>query len=157
MSFQSVASRGETMKITRIAVKGASGYGPVDEAYEDKVTITPSSISYEYKPHPYAHSDTNIHRKWSYTTSSPVFRDLFEAIAAKVPEYLYNNDEVLMALDIGPIDLVATFEDKHKESLHLFCPSEYFADLFRLIKQMVPGCEDIPAVLLTQEDYESID
>ena len=145
------------MKITRIAVKGASGYGPVDEAYEDKVTITPSSISYEYKPHPYAHSDTHIHRKWSYTTSSPVFRELFEAIAAKVPEYLYNNDEVLMALDIGPIDLVATFEDKHKESLHLFCPSEYFADLFRLIKQMVPGCEDIPAVLLTQEDYESID
>ena len=62
-----------------------------------------------------------------------------------------------MALDIGPIDLVATFEDKHKESLHLFCPSEYFADLFRLIKQMVPGCEDIPSVLLTQEDYESID
>ena len=145
------------MKIIKIVIKGASGYGSVDEAYEDKVTITPSSISYEYTPHPYAHSDTNIHRKWSYTTSSPVFRELFEAIAAKVPEYLYNNDEVLMALDIGPIDLIATFEDKPKESLHLFCPSEYFADLFRLIKQMVPGCEDIPAVLLTQEDYESID
>lgn len=145
------------MKITRIAVKGASGYGPADEAYEDKVTITPSSISYEYKPHPYAQSAANIHKKWSYTTNSPAFRELFEAIADKTPEYLYNNDDVLMALDIGPIDLVATFEDKHKESLHLFCPSEYFADLFRLIKQMVPGCEDIPAVLLTQEDYESID
>jgi len=140
------------MRIIRIVVKGASGYGPVDEAYEDKVILTPLSISYEYKPHPYAHSDTNIHKKWSYTTNSPAFRELFEAIAAKVPEYMHNN-EVLMALDIGPIDLVATFEDKHKESLHLFCPSEYFADLFRLIKQMVPSCEDIPAVLLTQEDY----
>ena len=145
------------MKIIRIKVKGASGYCPVDEAYEDKVTLTPTSISYEYKPHPYAQSETNIHKKWSYTTNSPLFRERFEAIAAKVPDYLYNDDEVLMALDIGPIDIVVTFEDKHKESLHLFCPSEYFADLFRLIKQMVPGCEDIPAVLLTQEDYESID
>ena len=33
------------MKITRIAIKGASGYGPVDESYDDKVIITPSSIS----------------------------------------------------------------------------------------------------------------
>ena len=145
------------MKIVRIVIKGASGYGPVDEAYEDKVTLTPSSISYEYKPHPCAQSETNIHKKWSYKTTSPAFAELFAEIAAKTPEYLHNNDDVLMALDIGPIDLVATFEDKQKESLHLFCPSEYFADLFRLIKQMVPGCEDIPAVLLTQEDYESID
>lgn len=145
------------MKIVKIVIKGASGYGSVDDAYEDKVTLTPSSISYEYKPHPYAQSESNVLRKWSYTTNSPAFRELFEAIAAKVPDYLHNTDEVLMALDIGPIDIVATFEDKHKESLHLFCPSEYFADLFRLIKQMVPGCEDIPAVLLTQEDYESID
>lgn len=141
------------MKIVRIVIKGASGYGPVDEAYEDKVTLTPSSISYENKPHPCAQSDTNIHKKWSYTTNSSAFRELFEAISAKIPEYLHNDDDVLMALDIGPIDIVATFEDKHKESLHLFCPSEYFADLFRLIKQMVPSCEDIPAVLLTQEDY----
>lgn len=46
------------MQIIRIVIKGASGYGPVDEAYEDKVTLTPSSISYEYNPHPYAHSDS---------------------------------------------------------------------------------------------------
>lgn len=146
-----------TMQIVRIVIKGASGYGTVDEAYEDKVTLTPSSINYEYKPHPYAQSETNIHKKWSYKTNSPAFAELFAEIAAKTPEYLYNNDEVLMALDIGPIDLLVTFQDKHKESLHLFCPSEYFADLFRLVKRMVPGCEDIPAVLLTQEDYESVD
>ena len=142
------------MRIIRIVIKGASGYGSVDDAYEDKLTLTPLSISYEYKPHPYARSETNIHKKWSYTTNSRVFKELFDAIAAKTPEYLHNDDDVLMALDIGPIDIVATYEDKHKESLHLFCPSEYFADLFRLIKQMVPSCEDIPAVLLTYEDFE---
>ena len=143
------------MQIIKIVIKGASGYGSIDEAYEDKVTLTSSSISYEYKPHPLSQSDTNVHRKWSYKTNSPLFAELFEAIAAKTLEYLHNEDEVLMALDIGPIDIVATFDDKHKESLHLFCPSEYFADLFRMIKQMVPNCEDIPAVLLTQEDYET--
>ena len=40
------------MDIVRITIKGESGYGPVDEAFSDKVTITDSSIKYEYKPHP---------------------------------------------------------------------------------------------------------
>ena len=144
------------MKIIKLTVKGASGYCSVDDAYEDKVTLTPSSISYEYKPHPLAQSETNIHKKWSYKTNSPAFKELFDAIAAKAPEYLHNDDE-LLALDIGPIDLVVTFEDKHKESVHLFCPSEYFEDLFHLIKKLVPSFEDIPIVLLTHEDYDILD
>lgn len=144
------------MKIIRIVIKGASGYGPVDAAYEDKVILTPSSISYEYKPHPQAQSESNIHRKWSYKSNSSAFCELFDAIAAKTPEYLHDDGE-LLALDIGPTDLVVTFEDKHKESVHLFCPSEYFADYFRLIKRMIPPCEDIPAVLMTHEDYEILD
>ena len=37
--------------IIKITISGVSGFCPVDEAYSDKVTITPSSISYEYKPH----------------------------------------------------------------------------------------------------------
>lgn len=144
------------MNIIRIVIKGASGYGPLDEAYEDKVIITPTSISYEYKPHPLAQSETNIYRKWSYKTNSPAFKEVYEAIIAKTPEYLHDDDE-LMALDIGPTDIVVTYEDKHKESVHLYCPSEYFADYFRLIKQLVPKCEYIPTVLLTPEDYECIE
>lgn len=144
------------MEIIRIVIKGASGYGPVDCAYEDKVTLTPSSISYEYKPHPMSQSETNIYRKWSYTTNSPMFKDTFDMVAAETPKYLHSEDE-LLALDIGPTDIIVTYEDKHKESLHLFCPSEYFADLFRLIKLLIPPCEDIPAVLMTQEDYENIE
>ena len=144
------------MKIIKIVIKGASGYGPVDAAYEDKVTLTPSSISYEYKPHPLAQSETNVYKKWSYKTDNPAFSERFDAIAAKAPEYLHDDGE-LLALDIGPIELVVTLEDKHKESVYLFCPSEYFSDLFRLIKPLVPSFEDIPAVLLTHEDYETPD
>lgn len=41
-------------EIIRITIKGASGYGSVDKAYEDRLSLTSSSISYEYKPHPYS-------------------------------------------------------------------------------------------------------
>ena len=36
--------------IIRIVIKGGSGYGPVDEAFSDKVTIDCDSIRYEYTP-----------------------------------------------------------------------------------------------------------
>lgn len=64
------------MDIIRIVIKSASGYGPLTEAYEDKLTITSSSISYEYKPHPMSESETNIYRKWSYRATSPLFKEL---------------------------------------------------------------------------------
>lgn len=41
------------------------------------------------------------------------------------------------------------------ETVNYFCPSEFFADYFRTIKQMVPGTEYTPAVLLTSEDYDA--
>ena len=56
------------MDIIRIVIKGASGYGCADDAYEDKVTLTDSSISYEYTPHPMSESEFNIPRRWSYKT-----------------------------------------------------------------------------------------
>ena len=58
--------------IIRISIKGESGYGPVDEAYSDKVTIDRGSIRYEYEP--VIESDINAPRKWSYKTTSPIIR-----------------------------------------------------------------------------------
>lgn len=48
--------------ILRIVIKGGSGYGPVDEAFSDKVTIDCDSIRYEYTP--VVESEINIPRKW---------------------------------------------------------------------------------------------
>ena len=53
--------------IIRIVIKGGSGYGSVDEAYSDKVTIDRDSISYEYNP--VVESEINITRKWSYLSN----------------------------------------------------------------------------------------
>lgn len=52
------------MKIIKITIKGGSGYCCFDEAFDDKISITSSSIAYEYKPHPYSNLETNVHRKW---------------------------------------------------------------------------------------------
>lgn len=37
-------------EIERIVIKGASGYCCIDEAFNDKVTIMPELIAYEYAP-----------------------------------------------------------------------------------------------------------
>ena len=139
--------------IIRIIIKSASGYGPVDEAYEDKLVITSSSICYEYKPYPESRSATNIYRKWSYKTTSPKFKKIYDRIAEMTPYYLHNH-EVLFVTDIGPTIITATFDDKHRETVNYFCPSEFFADYFRTIEQMIPACERTPAALLTSEDFK---
>ena len=141
------------MDIVKIIIKGASGYGPVDEAYEDKVTITASSISYEYKPHPISNLDTNVYRKWSYKTTSPIFKQVFKEVAAMTPAIIYN-DDILFATDIGSTEITVTFEDKHREKVNFFCPSEFFRDYFNLIKKLVPEVEYTPAVLLSADDFE---
>ena len=68
--------------------------------------------------------------------------------------YFLHNDEVLFATDIGPTIIMATFDDKHRETVNYFSPSKFFEEYFRVIKQMVPGCEYTPVVLLTDEDFE---
>lgn len=141
------------MNVKKIVIKGASGYGHLDEAYEDKLIITPDSISYEYKPHPESKLGTNIYRKWNYKTTSPLFKELYHQVSEMLPKYLYSED-ILFATDIGQTEITATFEDGHREKTNYYCPSEYFAEWFQVIKQMVPACEYIPVVLLTNEDYE---
>ena len=141
------------MEIVKIVIKGASGYGPVDESYEDKITMTASSIKYVYKPHEMSKSESSVYRKWSYKTNSPLFRQIYKQAAEKTPFYLYNNESVFTA-DIWATEITAAFEDKHREKVNFFCPSAFFCEYFGLIKKMVPETEFTPAVLLTDDDFE---
>lgn len=144
------------MRIVRITIKGESGYGPIDRAYEDKITLTDSSISYEYKPHPLSNSEMNVYRKWSYKTTSADFKEIFQAVAEMTPDIINCEDE-LLACDIGPTEIIVTYEDKHKDHECFFCPSEYFREWFLLIKKLVPQCEKTPEVLWTIDDEETND
>lgn len=134
------------MDIIRIVIKGESGYCSHENSYKDKVTITPSSITYEYVP--VVESEKNSHHKWSYKTDSQAFAELYNKAAKIAPRYLNRLDDEFV-YDIGATELVITFEDKHRESAEFLVTSDFFEDLFRVIKKMVPGCEDLPLVLCT--------
>ena len=136
--------------IIRIVIKGGSGYGPVDEAFSGKVTITHDSIRYEYKP--VSGSGITIPKKWSYKTSSPIFQKLFGEAAAAV-EAILNWKEEPFVTDMGVTTFTVTYADMTKATRDFILPGDDFKECFDIIKQMVPGCEYTPAVLLTSEDY----
>ena len=97
--------------IIRIVIKSGSGYGPVDEAFSDKVTIDRDSIRYEFKP--VVESKINMPRKWLYKTSSPIFQKLFRKAAAAVVDIL-NCEEKPFVTDLGVTSFTVTYADKTK-------------------------------------------
>ncbi len=135
----------------RITIKSSSGYCPVDKAYEDKVTITASSIQYEYKP--VMESDNNVPRKWSYKTSSPKFQELFKAVSEAVEEILDRGEEPFI-MDIGVTSFAVTYGDKTRRHREFFLPGDDFKECFAITRKMVPSIEEVPLVLLTSEDYK---
>jgi hypothetical protein len=138
-------------EINKIVVKGSSGWGILDEAYDDKVTITGESIAYEYRPT--IETEINPTRKWSYKTTSPIFKKLYADLVEVMPTVV-NHDADLFCTDVGGIEFIVTYADKTKFRQMFFLPGDEFKDCFRIIKQMVPGCEYVPAVLLTRDDYQ---
>lgn len=150
--IKKVATQMENVKyIARIVIKGASGYGSADEAYNDKVTITPTSISYEYKP--MYESELNPSRKWSYKTNSPIFRMMYDKVAGMLPAIIERGIQEFCT-DIGSIEFNITYSDKTKFKEIYWVPGDYFEELLVAIKRMVPETEYTPAVLLTSEDFD---
>lgn len=140
--------------IIKIVIKGSSGYCCVDESFNDKVTITPEAIAYEYLP--YTETEVNPKRKWSYKTNSPVFKMKYDGIAAMIPGIIERGvDE--FCTDIGGIEFNITYSDKTKFKETYWVPGDYFEELFKAIKSLVPETEYTPAVLLTSDDYREED
>lgn len=142
---------GSMAVIVRIVIKGSSGYCCFDDAFNDKVTLTQDSISYEYIP--CVESKMNPKRKWSYKTNSPLFKMRYKEIASMVSDTI--EEEVLeLCTDIGGIEFNITYSDKTKFKETYWVSSDYFRELFAVIKSLVPASEETPVVLMTSEDYE---
>ena len=139
------------LDIIKIVIKGASGYCCSDEAYNDKISITSDSISYEYIP--FMESELNPKRKWSYKTDSPLFKVLYSRAVEMLPRYLEENIE-RFCTDIGGIEFIITYSDKTKYKNIFWVLGDDFIDLFRVIKQMIPSTEYTPTVLITSDDFE---
>lgn len=138
-------------EIIKIVIKSSSGYCDVESVYNDKLTITESSIKYEYVP--FCITDFNKIINWSYRTNSDTFANIFKCVVKQMEDIL-NSTNVIQCMDIGTIEFVVTYADKKRNSIKYYCSSNEFAQCFKHIKQMVPNTEDIPEVLRTSEDFE---
>ncbi len=141
------------MKAKRIVIKSTSGYCPVDYAYRDKLTITPNSIAYEYKPYLEGDNILNPHRKWSYKTTNENFGLVFEKIAGAVDEIL-KRDQEPMYCDCGDIDFIVTYDDGSKATREFRAPADEFADCFKIISEIIPVTEDVPEAIRINEDCD---
>ena len=133
-------------EIKRISISSSSGYGAVDDAYSEKLSLTPESMRYEYQP--ILESDYNPSQKWSYRTTSSKFEQLFR-VAAENAEKIVNWDDDIIALDVGCISFTLTYADGEKIKREFWAPedSEVFGDCFFIIRQMIPPCENLPVFL----------
>ena len=140
--------------ITRITIKSTSGYCCIQDAYKDKLVITPDFISYEYTPE--LESDHNYKRKWSYKTNRKSFENKFYEIAKKTIDTM-ENDILIYYTDVGHIDFYITYSDKSKIKKTYWMTGDEFEELFMLIRELVPRCESIPHVLLlSKDDYDDL-
>lgn len=135
--------------IIKVVIKGVSGFCCEDEAYHDRLIITPDGLNYEYIP--LVESDINPKRKWKYTTTSPVYREMYRRIVEMTPGII-QSETVEECTDIGGIEFQITYADKSIVKKLYWVSGDYFAELFGLIKNIVPKCEYTPVVLLTSED-----
>ena len=131
-------------EIVKITIKGCSGYCSYDAAYDDKLVLTPSSISYDYVP--LHESESNFTRKWSYKTNSHIFKVSFENVASMMPSIL-SAKETFLCTDVGMIDFTVTYADKTRKHICYWCTGNNFSNCFSIIKNLVPSYEFMPEVL----------
>lgn len=131
-------------EILKITIKGCSGYGSYDDAYDDKLVLTPTSISYDYIP--LRESEMNHTRKWSYKTNSHFFRNAFEQVSSMMPDILSAN-ETFLCTDVGMVDFTVTYSDKTRKHIRYWCTGNNFSKCFSIIKKLIPNEEETPEVL----------
>lgn len=136
------------MEIIRIVIKSESGYVPMEQAYSEKLTLTESSIKYVYKQASSNTASENRSRKWSYSTDSDLFKKIYKQVAEMTLKYL-KRDDLDFIMDVSPIEVIATFDDRHRESITLYCTCDDLLEYFDLIKKMIPKIEELPKMFIS--------
>ena len=130
--------------IIKVNIKSGSGFVPLEDAYNDKLSITSNSLSYEYVP--VYITEVNQIQKWSYKTNNPNFITSFNKIAEMINDIMYT--EILEHwCDIGEIEFIVTYEDKSKKRATFFLPPDYFETVLKEIKKLIPSLKQIPIIL----------
>lgn len=143
----------ENKEIIKIVIKGTSGFFESDDPWEEKITLKPDSISCEHKylrDLMITYNDDTDHtrppQKWTYKTTSSRFKELFQEITLRLPRLMEELKDT-QALDTGEIIITMTYADKTRETADFWLPPSDFDSCFSLIAEMIPRCEEIPALL----------
>ena len=140
------------MKVKTIVIKSTSGYCSVDEAYNDKLTITANSIGYEYVPSA-DDSIINEYQKWSYKTISSNYAHMFEMVANFIDKKIEDNLELYWT-DCGTTSFVMTYEDGSTMIRDFPFPADDFEECFEVIRKIIPATEEIPKVIEKNDDLD---
>lgn len=135
----------------QIRISGTSGYVPEEIAYNDTLIITDHSI--ECDCHPYIPWKMNPNQKWCFTTDSITFIKLFELAAEAVLE-IFRRDPKCSCTDTPKTRFDITFSNGKSISKRYLTGTNEFKECFDIIRMMIPGCELMPGVLKTYEDYD---
>ena len=157
------------MEAKRIEIKGESGFGLDQFAFKDKLTITPDSIAYVYKPG-MPEFDAYRNRRWTYKTKNAKFADLFtklveafegtavlDELKAKFDEDLFDDEMFEEEREEGYHDTTectVIYEDGSQSSRKFELPDDNFAECYEIIKELIPKIEQIPRAISDQECEE---
>ena len=147
------------VRVTKIVIKRSPNFFEEPQFNCNKVTITESSIAYEYVSviektridYQEESQFETLEKKWSYKTNSPIFKSIYDEIVQMVPDIVERNPA--FCTDIGGMKFIITYSDNSKIERIFFTNRDYFKDWFAIIKKLVPTTEQIPDVLLTSDDY----
>ena len=154
------SQRLKMVRATKIVIKRSPNFFEEPQFNCNKVTITESSIAYEYVSviektridYQEESQFETLEKKWSYKTNSPIFKSIYDEIVQMVPDIVERNPA--FCTDIGGMKFIITYSDNSKIERIFFTNRDYFKDWFAIIKKLVPTTEQIPDVLLTSDDYK---
>ena len=125
----------ERIMITRITIKSESAYGPIEKSYKDRLTITRSSVRYEYEP--LKPTNRNQPQKWTATNPSAQFGSMFRNLCEEVQNIF---DSVPYEYASGDHDITTftiMYDNGEKEERRFSLPDETFTVCFTIVDQMV--------------------
>ncbi|MEG0077330.1 hypothetical protein [Anaerorhabdus sp.] len=75
-------------------------------------------------------TEINPSRKWSYKTTSPIFKKLYADLVEVMP-VIVNHDIDMFCPDIGEIEFIITYSDKTKFKKTFFLPEMSLRIVFK--------------------------
>lgn len=69
-------------EVSKIILIGHSVWGPVEETYEERLTVSAAEVT--YRCHPIKATAENVAHRWRYWTDGPALANAFQKLAAVV-------------------------------------------------------------------------